>query len=112
LQENRCPFPTVNTATAYADGLFDSESKFVQKAKPPRSRGKPRMLRTSKSTASAVGVTGSRQVTPTDSTTYRLVAKGTGGSQEATAQVTVAAPAHRLRSKRQLTTENSNSIKA
>ena len=39
-----------------------------------------------------VGVTGSRQVTPTDSTTYRLVAKGTGGTQEATARVTLAAP--------------------
>lgn len=32
---------------------------------------------------------GSKQVTPTESTTYRLVAKGTGGSQEATARVTV-----------------------
>ena len=39
-----------------------------------------------------VNATGSRQVTPTDSTTYRLVAKGTGGSQEATARVTVTAP--------------------
>jgi peptidoglycan-associated lipoprotein len=36
-----------------------------------------------------VNPTGSRQVTPTDSTTYRLVAKGSGGSQEATARVTV-----------------------
>jgi len=35
---------------------------------------------------------GSKQVTPTDSTTYRLVAKGSGGSQEATARVTVEAP--------------------
>jgi peptidoglycan-associated lipoprotein len=40
-----------------------------------------------------VNPTGSRQVTPTDSTTYRLVAKGSGGSQEATARVTVEAPA-------------------
>jgi len=39
-----------------------------------------------------VNATGSRQVTPTDSTTYRLVAKGSGGSQEATARVTVEAP--------------------
>jgi peptidoglycan-associated lipoprotein len=38
-----------------------------------------------------VNPTGSRQVTPTDSTTYRLVAKGSGGSQEATARVTVEA---------------------
>jgi len=36
---------------------------------------------------------GSKQVTPTESTTYRLVAKGTGGSQEATARVTVEAEA-------------------
>jgi peptidoglycan-associated lipoprotein len=41
-----------------------------------------------------VDVSGSRQVTPTDSTTYRLLAKGVGGTQEATARVTVnAAPA-------------------
>ena len=40
----------------------------------------------------AVKLTGSQQATPTDSTTYRLVAKGSGGSQEATARVTVAAP--------------------
>lgn len=33
---------------------------------------------------------GSRQVTPADSTTYHLVAKGSGGTQEATARVTVA----------------------
>ena len=39
-----------------------------------------------------VNPTGSRQVTPTDSTTYRLVAKGSGGSQEATARVTVEGP--------------------
>jgi peptidoglycan-associated lipoprotein len=36
---------------------------------------------------------GSKQVTPTESTTYRLVAKGAGGSQEATARVTVEAEA-------------------
>ena len=35
---------------------------------------------------------GSKQVTPTASTTYRLVAKGEGGTQEATARVTVTAP--------------------
>ena len=41
-----------------------------------------------------VDESGSRQVTPTDSTTYHLVAKGTGGTQDATARVTVnAAPA-------------------
>ena len=32
---------------------------------------------------------GSQQVTPTESTTYKLTAKGSGGSQEATARVTV-----------------------
>ena len=32
---------------------------------------------------------GSREVTPADSTTYHLVAKGAGGTQEATARVTV-----------------------
>jgi peptidoglycan-associated lipoprotein len=32
---------------------------------------------------------GSRQVTPTDSITYHLIAKGPGGSQDATARVTV-----------------------
>ncbi len=36
-----------------------------------------------------VDPSGSRQVTPTDSTTYHLVAKGAGGTQEATARVTV-----------------------
>lgn len=41
-----------------------------------------------------VDPSGSRQVTPTDSTTYHLVAKGVGGTQDATARVTVnAAPA-------------------
>jgi len=40
----------------------------------------------------AVAVTGSQQVTPADSTTYRLIAKGAGGTQEATARVTVNAP--------------------
>jgi len=39
-----------------------------------------------------VNANGSRQVTPADSTTYRLIAKGAGGSQEATARVTVSAP--------------------
>jgi peptidoglycan-associated lipoprotein len=38
---------------------------------------------------------GSRQVSPVQSTTYRLTAKGAGGAQEATARVTVAQPAPR-----------------
>src|SRR4030081_4028933 len=37
----------------------------------------------------AVEPSGSRQVTPVDSTTYHLIAKGAGGTQEATARVTV-----------------------
>jgi peptidoglycan-associated lipoprotein len=41
----------------------------------------------------AVQPNGSQSVTPTDSTTYHLVAKGAGGTQEATARVTVNAPA-------------------
>ncbi|HVP52498.1 MAG TPA: peptidoglycan-associated lipoprotein Pal [Terriglobales bacterium] len=40
----------------------------------------------------AVEANGSRQVTPSDSTTYRLTAKGAGGTQEATARVTVTQP--------------------
>lgn len=36
---------------------------------------------------------GSEQVTPNASTTYRLIARGPGGEQEATARVTVAEPA-------------------
>jgi peptidoglycan-associated lipoprotein len=36
-----------------------------------------------------VDLSGSRQMTPVDSTTYHLVAKGTGGTQDATARVTV-----------------------
>ena len=40
----------------------------------------------------AVQANGSQQVTPTDSTTYRLIARGAGGTQEATARVTVTAP--------------------
>jgi len=40
----------------------------------------------------AVEASGSRQVTPSDSTTYHLVAKGAGGTQDATARVTVNAP--------------------
>ncbi len=39
-----------------------------------------------------VETSGSRQVTPTDSTTYHLIAKGAGGTQDATARVTVNAP--------------------
>src|SRR5882762_10286128 len=35
---------------------------------------------------------GSKAVTPADSTTYRLTAKGAGGTQDATARVTVNAP--------------------
>jgi peptidoglycan-associated lipoprotein len=38
-----------------------------------------------------VDANGSRTVTPNASTTYRVVAKGPGGTQEATARVTVAA---------------------
>src|ERR1700723_2683729 len=37
----------------------------------------------------AVQANGSQSVSPTDSTTYHLTAKGTGGSQEATARITV-----------------------
>lgn len=40
-------------------------------------------------TLGTVETNGSRQVTPVDSTTYHLVAKGEGGTQEATARVTV-----------------------
>ena len=40
----------------------------------------------------AVQPNGSQQVTPSDSTTYHLTAKGPGGTQEATARVTVTAP--------------------
>jgi peptidoglycan-associated lipoprotein len=39
-----------------------------------------------------VAPSGSQVVTPTTSTTYRLTAKGEGGSQEATARVTVTPP--------------------
>ncbi len=39
-----------------------------------------------------VEASGSKQVSPTDSTTYHLMAKGAGGQQEATARVTVNAP--------------------
>src|SRR6201998_3938213 len=37
----------------------------------------------------AVQPNGSQSVSPTDSTTYHLVAKGAGGTQEATARLTV-----------------------
>ena len=40
----------------------------------------------------AVNANGTRQVTPAESTTYHLIAKGEGGTQEATARVTVSAP--------------------
>jgi peptidoglycan-associated lipoprotein len=40
----------------------------------------------------AVQPSGNQQVTPGDSTTYHLVAKGAGGTQEATARVTVTQP--------------------
>ncbi len=40
----------------------------------------------------AVVTSGSRSVTPADSTTYRLTASGPGGTQDATARVTVSAP--------------------
>jgi peptidoglycan-associated lipoprotein len=40
-----------------------------------------------------VGSSGSTQVVPGESTTYHLVAKGEGGTQEATARITVNAPA-------------------
>jgi len=39
-----------------------------------------------------VNPSGSQRVSPTQSTTYRLVAKGAGGTQEATARVTVTPP--------------------
>ena len=41
---------------------------------------------------SNVNASGSQRVSPTQSTTYRLVAKGAGGTQEATARVTVTPP--------------------
>ncbi|HZW81426.1 MAG TPA: peptidoglycan-associated lipoprotein Pal [Candidatus Deferrimicrobiaceae bacterium] len=40
----------------------------------------------------AVQPTGSQQVTPTDSTTYHLTAKGPGGTQDATTRLTITAP--------------------
>jgi peptidoglycan-associated lipoprotein len=40
----------------------------------------------------AVEANGSREATPAESTTYRLIAKGAGGTQEATARVTVTQP--------------------
>jgi len=40
----------------------------------------------------AVQASGSQQVSPADSTTYHLVAKGSGGTQEATTRLTVSAP--------------------
>ncbi len=40
----------------------------------------------------AVQPSGSQQATPTESTTYTLTAKGAGGSQQATARVTVTEP--------------------
>ena len=40
----------------------------------------------------AVKPSGSQQVTPAESTTYHLSAKGAGGTQEATARVTVNTP--------------------
>ena len=40
----------------------------------------------------AVQASGSQQVTPADSTTYQLTAKGEGGTQQATARVTVTVP--------------------
>jgi peptidoglycan-associated lipoprotein len=40
----------------------------------------------------AVQPSGSQQVTPTDSSTYHLVAKGPGGTQEATTRLTVTPP--------------------
>ncbi|MFY9562356.1 MAG: peptidoglycan-associated lipoprotein Pal [Terriglobales bacterium] len=40
-----------------------------------------------------VDLNGSRAVTPADSATYHLIAKGAGGTQDATARVTVNAPA-------------------
>jgi peptidoglycan-associated lipoprotein len=39
-----------------------------------------------------VAASGSRQITPTESTTYHLVAKGDGGSAEASARLTVTVP--------------------
>ncbi len=39
-----------------------------------------------------VDANGSKQVSPTQSTTYRLAAKGAGGTQEATARITVTPP--------------------
>jgi peptidoglycan-associated lipoprotein len=39
-----------------------------------------------------VEANGSHSMTPSDSTTYRLIAKGPGGTQEATARVTVTPP--------------------
>jgi peptidoglycan-associated lipoprotein len=40
----------------------------------------------------AVQASGSQQVSPTDSTTYHLTAKGAGGSQDATTRLTVTQP--------------------
>jgi peptidoglycan-associated lipoprotein len=40
----------------------------------------------------AVQSSGSQQVSPSDSTTYHLVAKGSGGTQEATTRLTVSPP--------------------
>lgn len=63
-------------------------------------RGQSAELRWNTQNASAVTIdgvgtvaaSGSRQITPTSSTTYHLVAKGDGGSTEASARLTVSAP--------------------
>jgi peptidoglycan-associated lipoprotein len=52
-----------------------------------------------------VDTNGSRQVTPTESTTYHLIAKGPGGSQDATARVTVNASATVVQQTSNLTEE-------
>jgi peptidoglycan-associated lipoprotein len=65
-------------------------------------KGQPTTLTWQTTNATDVGIdgigpvetSGSRSVTPVESTTYRLTAKGAGGTQDATARVTVnAAPA-------------------
>ncbi len=63
-------------------------------------KGQPTQLTWSTANANEVNIdslgtvpaNGSRSITPEDSTTYKLVAKGPGGSQEADARVTVTAP--------------------
>jgi peptidoglycan-associated lipoprotein len=85
LQEESCPTTAATTATTGSYRFHLGGSKLNSK----RTIGDALLADVSIDGIGAVQPSGSQQVSPAESTTYHLTAKGTGGTQDATARISV-----------------------